>query len=94
MMDQGTDFKFKIITTHGKVPNGLIPEFNGIIYYIQTNFAETKEDHESAVQPVVNKLIAENESKYTSWEETKREMLVFSRTSQVTVVSFRVRDVY
>lgn len=93
-MDQAADFKLKIITRHGKVPNGLIPEFNGIIYYIQTNFARTSEDHEAAVQPVVDKLLADNEGKYTSWVETKREMLVFSQTSQVTVVSFRVRDVY
>ena len=93
-MDQTQDFKLKVITTHGKVPNGLIPEFNGIIYYIQTNFAQTKEDHEAAVQPVVDKLLAENESKYTSWIETKREMLIFSNVSQVTVVSFRIRDAY
>lgn len=93
-MDKAPDFKLKIITRHGKVPNGLIPEFNGIIYYIQTNFAWTTEDHETAVQPVVDQLLSENEGKYTSWVEIKREMLVFSQISQVTVVSFRVRDVY
>lgn len=93
-MDQAKDFKLKVITTHGKVPNGLIPDFKGIIYYIQTNFAQTKEEHEAAVQPIVDQLLSKNESNYTSWEETKREMLVFSPVSQVTVVSFRVRDVY
>ncbi|MBD8013870.1 hypothetical protein [Planococcus wigleyi] len=93
-MDKAADFNFKITTTHGEVPNGLIPEFNGIIYYIQTNFAQTKEEHEAAVQPVVDQLLSVNEEKYTSWEETKREILIFSRISQVTVVSFRVRDAY
>lgn len=93
-MDQDACFNFKITTTHGEVPNGLIPEFNGIIYYIQTDFAQTKQEHEAAVQLVVDQLLTENDDKYTSWKEIKREILIFSRMSQVTVVSFRVRDVY
>lgn len=93
-MDQTEGFKLKVITTVGKVPNGLISNFNGITYYIQTNFARTKEDHEAAVQPAVEELLDKNEGKYTSWVETKRELLVFSPVSQVTVVSFRVRDMY
>jgi hypothetical protein len=76
------------------IPNGLVPEFNGVIYYLQTNFANTVEDHKEAIEPIISRLIDDNDNDYTSWEETKREVLVWSPVSQVTVISFRVRDVY
>lgn len=77
---------------YGRIPNGLVPEFNGIIYYLQTKFANSVEEHKEAIEPIIKKLIDDNDDIYTSWEETKREFLVWSRVSQVTVVSFRVRD--
>lgn len=86
--------KVKINTKFGEVPSGLIPEFKGIIYYVQTDYAKTPEEHREAVQEVVENLLSQNEDEYTSWEETKREIRVFSRISQVTVVSFRIRDAY
>ena len=76
------------------IPSGLVPEFKGIIYYLQTNFASSVEEHQEAIEPIINKLIVDNDNNYTSWEETKRELLVWSPVSQVTVISFRVRDVY
>lgn len=93
-MDNFAGVDFKIKTKFGEVPTGLIPDFNGIIYYIQTDFAKTPGEHGEHVEKVVQQLIEQNEDKYTYWEEMKREIRMFVRISQVTVVSFRVRDAY
>ena len=93
-MDNIDVLGLKVTTKFGEVPTGLIPEFNGIIYYVQTDYAKTPGEHREYVEKVVQQIIEKNEDNYTSWEETKREIRVFSRISQVTVVSFRIRDAY
>lgn len=93
-MDNIDVLGLKVTAKFGEVPTGLIPEFNGIIYYIQTDYAKTPGEHREHVEKVVQQIIEQNEDKYTSYEETKREIRVFARISQVTVVSFRIRDAY
>jgi len=80
--------------TYGDIPNGIVPDFKGIIYYFQTSFAKSTKEHNEAIEPIIKQVLSENDTNYTSWEVKKRGTLVYTQISQVTVVSFRVRDAY
>lgn len=80
--------------TYDDIPNGLVPDFKGVIYYFQTSFAKSTKEHNEAIEPIIEKVLSENDTHYTSWEVVKRETLVYTQISQVTVVSFRVRDAW
>ena len=78
----------------GDIPGGVLEDFKGVVYYFQTFNAASTKEHNEAIEPFIDKLLSKNETNYTSWEVSKRATLVYKKTSQVTVVSFRVRDAY
>ena len=84
----------KLDTQYGNIPSGIVEGFTGIVVYIETGQAKDKESHQKECQRIIEALKRYNETDYTSWEVTKCEMVKFKRLSQVTLVSFRVRDIY
>lgn len=80
--------------TYGRIPVGLVQGFKGIIFYFQTNDAFDTELHENTVKLALNLLIQDSYDHGTYWELTKIEAVVWNELSQITIVSFRVRDSY
>lgn len=79
---------------YGMIPNGVVPGFSGNVYFYETRKCKTEEEHKKMIEPNIKKLISRYDTEYASYEETKREIVVWTPISQVTLISFRVRDSY
>lgn len=82
------------VVEYSRIPSRLIPETNGITFYIKTTYITDKLIHDTLVSKIIKLLISQNETDYTSWELVKSETLIWRHIDQVTVVSFRTRDIY
>lgn len=79
---------------YSRIPNGLVRGFDGIIFYFQTTEAFDTKAHEEAVKSVISLLVDQSYDHGVYWKVTKCESIVWHERSQVSVVSFRVRDSY
>ncbi|MCA4755562.1 hypothetical protein H8Z60_23845 [Mycolicibacterium fortuitum] len=80
---------------YGKVLNSLCPEgWSGIIYFIQTAWQEGQEKHESIVEQMIRQFETQSYDHGSEWRETKREVIHLDSMSQISLVSFRIRDSY
>ncbi len=79
---------------YSRIPIGLVEGFDGIVFYFQTTEAFNTKAHEGAVKPVIDSLIDQSHDHGAYWEVTKCEAVVWHEHSQVSVVSFRIRDSY
>jgi hypothetical protein len=79
---------------YSRIPIGLVEGFDGIIFYFQTTEAFDAKAHEGAVKPIIDALVDQSYDHGAYWVLTKCEAVVWHERSQVSVVSFRVRDSY
>ena len=79
---------------YGKIPSGLIDGWNGIVYYFSTFDAYDTELHEKVVSKVIKKLEDQSYDHGSEWRKTKIEAIVWNDFKQLTLVSFRVKDMY
>ncbi len=84
------------VTVHyGKVLNSIAPEgWTGIIYFIQTAWQEGQEKHESIVGQMVRQFESQSYDHGSEWREKKREVIHKDEVSQISLVSFRIKDSY
>lgn len=80
---------------YGKVLNMFCPEgWSGIVYFIHTSFQDGQENHESIVEKMVRQFESQSYDHGADWRETRREVLYSDESSQISLISFRLRDVY
>lgn len=79
---------------YGRLPSGLIERYEGIIFFFKTREAYDAETHEKAVQPLISKIESKSYDHGSDWEMVKCEAIVWKERNQITVASFRVRDIY
>ncbi|MEK4968593.1 hypothetical protein MKX29_13375 [Cytobacillus sp. FSL R7-0696] len=79
---------------YGEIPSGLIDGYIGTVFYFKTSDAFDKDTHESAIKPLIKQLQSASEDYGTSLELSKCEALIWKEYRQVTVASFRIRDIY
>jgi hypothetical protein len=83
-----------VSVSYGRFPSGLLPDWNGIVFWFTTTDCYSTEAHEIAVKPLIEQLKDDNDDKYSRWVQTKIEAVVWKPYNQTTLVSFRVRDAY
>ena len=79
------------IVEYGKIPEGLIEGFEGIVYYIKTN---DQENHAKAVMQVISQLESQSYDHGSEWRETKTNLVASDEYYQLSIVAFRIRDSY
>ena len=82
------------VVEYGRIPTGLIVGWDGIVFYIKTSDCYLLKEHKGMTNYIINRLENENEDHGTSWRETGREIVKLEMRSQITLVSFRIRDSY
>ena len=83
-----------ITVEYGKIPSGLIEDWNGIVYYFQTSNAYDTELHEKVVGSIIKQLESQSFDHWSEWRQTKIDAVVWDENRQITLVSFRVKDSY
>lgn len=83
-----------ISVEYGKIPSGLIDDWNGIVYYFSTFDAFNTELHEKVVGAVIKQLEDQSYDHGSEWRKTKIEAIVWDEYKQLTLVSFRIKDSY
>jgi hypothetical protein len=79
---------------YGKIPSGLIEGWDGIVYYFQTSNTYDTALHEKIVNKLIDQLESQSFDHWSEWRKTKVEVVVWNEHSQITLVSFRVKDSY
>lgn len=79
---------------YGRLPSGLVQSYEGIVFFFKTREAYDADTHERAVQTLISKIESESDNHGSSWEMVKCEATVWKERNQITVASFRVRDIY
>lgn len=84
-----------ISVEYGKIPSGLIGGLDGIVYYYFSTFdAYDTELHERVVSKVIEQLEYQSYDHGSEWRKNKIEAIVWNDFKQLTLVSFRVKDMY
>ena len=82
---------------YGKVPNRLIEDMNGIIYYIETRFVD-KEEHNKIKSQIIEMLESDSYDHGAEWRLTESKTIEEDNSRGLnyilSLVSFRVKDSY
>jgi len=79
---------------YSRFPSGLIEGWNDIVYCFTTFNAYDTELHEKVVSKVIDQLEYQSYDHGSEWRKTKIEAVVWNEYRQITLVSFRVKDMY
>ena len=77
------------IVDYGRIPNVLVSDMNGIIYYISTS---TDKDHADGVREVVNMLQSDSYDHGSEWRKTEHRIIEATEYNTCSLISFRVKD--
>ena len=77
---------------YGRVPRAIFKDKGELMFYFSTRQQQGK--HDKVVGKAINRLANENESHGVSWRELERTKYRDTYYYQLTVVSFRIRDIY
>ncbi|WP_339188413.1 hypothetical protein MKX33_00720 [Paenibacillus sp. FSL R5-0490] len=84
-----------VTVSYGKVLNQFCPAgWYGIIYYIQTSWQEGQEKHAAIVEKMVRQFEEQSYDHGSEWVEQRREIIQQDKMSQISIVSFRIRDIH
>lgn len=83
-----------IVVEYGRIPIGIVQGYSGIIFYFKTTDAYDTELHENTVKLLLNLIRQDSYDHGTYWSLTKCGTVVWNELSQVSIVSFRIRDSY
>ena len=80
---------------YGRLPSKLVEHFGfeGIVFYFQTTNCYNDIKHENAVKPLLRQIEDQIEDYYLDWRQTKIEAVVWEEYNQITLCSWRVRDI-
>lgn len=80
---------------YGRVLNILSPEgWDGLVYFVHTGSYDGINKHDAAVEKVVDLFETQSYDHGSEWRETKRELIDSDESSYVSLISFRIRDIY
>ncbi|MNC46727.1 hypothetical protein D3C75_957560 [compost metagenome] len=84
------------ITVHyGRVLNVLLPAgWDEMVYFVHTGSYDGISKHNAAVEKVVRLFEEQSYDHGSEWRETKRELIDSDESSYVSLISFRIRDIY
>ena len=83
-----------MVVEYGRIPSGLVDNFDGIVFYVKTTDCFDAVLHENFVLQLLDRLESENEDHGVEWRKTKISAKIWKESIQVTVVSYRIRDIY
>ena len=80
---------------YGRLPSSLVEHlgFEGVVFYFQTIDCYNDIKHENAVKPLLRQIEDQNKDYYLDWRQTKIEAVVWEQYNQITLCSWRVRDI-
>lgn len=80
---------------YGRIPTKLVEHFGfeDRVFYFQTTNCYNDKKHEEAVKPLLRQIEEQNEDYYVDWRKTKIEAVVWEEHNQITLCSWRVRDI-
>lgn len=80
---------------YGQLPSGLVPGWDGIIYWYQTNLdMAAATEHEDLVRPIIEKQMEDSYDHGQEWRVDKIKAVIWEEWRQVTLCSFYIHDAY